>query len=161
MLRNRPSCFAGHLLELLGLGADRTNGIEICKVRVDHMHHINVFEHADPVAFGFTEDVGRECVIADNDEFINALTAVNNSVRLKTVGVQPTHVQNEDRLQLFRCQTSLGGCWNPVRNELGSLYKHVNGTRRNGIKPSRLASDCDCSDRENRDHRSNYEYDFS
>ena len=125
------------------------------------MHHINVLKHADPVSFSFTEDVRSESVITYNHEFFNVLATVNNCIGLEATGVQPTHVQNENRLQLFRCETCLRGRGYPVRNELGSLDEDVNGTRRNGIKPSRLASDCDCSDRENRDHRSDYEYDFS
>jgi hypothetical protein len=65
--------------------------------------------------------------------------------------MQPTHVQYQQLSQLVGREPSLGLFGKSICNEVDGLFDLVNGTRRNGVKPSRLATNYDCSDDENAD----------
>jgi hypothetical protein len=107
---------------------------------VDHVHNVNIIEQLNPNFVCSAKDVPSQCVLTD-DYQIDVLGPIDHRIGLETLSVEPPHVQYKNRPQLIRRETRLGLFWNSVSNKLDCLIQHVNGTRRNSIKPSRLASD--------------------
>ena len=76
-----------------------------------------------------------------DDYQIDVLGPIHHGIRLEALTVEPPHVQHKNRSQFIWGESRLGLLRNTVSNKLDGFVQHVNGTRRNSIKPSRLASD--------------------
>jgi len=122
-------------------------------VRVDDVDHVDVVEQLHTGQLGLGKQVRRQLILGHENKVRDVLRAVDHLVGLETLRVQPTHVQHQHLAQLVRRETCLGLFGQAISDELDCFVDVVNGTRRNGIEPSRLATDHNRSNRENADRR--------
>jgi len=134
-------------------GANGTNRFEIGKVTLDHVHDVDVVENLDAGLRCFRQEVRRQLVFRDEHELVDVLSAIDRSLGLQSAGVQPAHVQRQQRRKLVEREPRLSGRRQEISHEVDRLVGVVNGTRRNGIKPSRLATDDYCGDDKNTHRR--------
>jgi len=70
-------------------------------VRLHHSHGIHIVEQLNLQALGLAEQPCSDGVFTDHEFVIDVLLAINHISRLQTLGVQPTHVGNQELLHFI------------------------------------------------------------
>ena len=126
-------------------GADR---LEVRVVGVDDVDHVDIVDDHDAVALGLAEQVSGQRVLADDDRRGDVLAPIDDIRGLQALGVQPTHVERQQLLELVGRQPRLRLGRQVLGDELDRLVDDVHRARRDRIEPACLAADDDSSDHE-------------